>query len=106
MDVRKGIIQSFYGSYGSGIAYLEIEDSVTGILEQVPCENAQTVRCLEGAFGDVMAPGHTVGPNGGHIGQEIYWSTDDVMGLLEAFTPVDDAGLELVEAYESQEQED
>ena len=102
MLIEKGKILEFRGSWGSGLGYLVIEDSKTGQILAVPCENASTVRALEGAFGNVIAPGHSVDPQGGHVGQEVYWSYDDMGLTLEAFTPVDQASPELIEHYEKQ----
>ena len=97
MDVQRGIIRGFSGVWGSGLAFLEIEESETGAVHPIPCENGATVRALESAFGDVIGEGHCVDPNGGHVGQEVYWSTDGL--LLTSFTPVDQAPPELVEMY-------
>jgi len=99
--LEKGIIRGFHGSWSSGLATLLIEND--GVIIPVLCENAQTVRCLEGAFGDVIGNAHDVKTNGGHIGQEIFYSTD-FMGILEGFTPVEDASPELVDMYENQEE--
>ena len=89
MERRKGIIRQFRGSWGSGIAHLDIEDSKTGVVESIPCENTSTVRALEAAFGSVITEGHTANGNGYHR-QEVYWSCD-WLGLLEGFTPVEQA---------------
>ncbi len=97
-EIYKGKIQLFSGSHMSGLAQLMIEDERRGLVT-VHCENAPTVRALEGAFGNVIGEGHTVNPRGGHVGQEVYYSTDAI-GILEAFTPVDDAPPELVRIYE------
>jgi len=97
--VRKGKIVAFRGSWHSGLGALVIVDSESGIEEAIPCDNAPTVRALEGAFGNVIAGGHTLNPKGGHVGKEIYWSTDDLGLILECFTPVDDAPPELVEYF-------
>ena len=99
--IEKGTIQEFRGSYMSGLATLVIEDEYGGI-HYIPCDNAPTVRALEGAFGDVIGDAHDVKTDGGHTGKEVYYSTDFV-GVLLAFTPVDDASIELLEAYEKQE---
>jgi hypothetical protein len=80
-QMQRGTITGFRGSWLSGIAYLEID----GV--GVPCENAPTVRALEGAFGDVIAEGHTVSQEA-IVGKEIYYSMDGF--VLCAFTPVDD----------------
>ena len=99
MKIRKGFIRGFRGSYGSGLGFLSIEDSITGETQSVPAENGQTVRSLENAFGNVITPGHSVDPKGGHIDQEIYWRLDDMGLCLDGFTPVDEATEEIEEAY-------
>lgn len=93
-EILKGTISGFSGSWMSGLGMLIID----GV--GIPCENAQTVRALEGAFGDVIAEGHTVN-QAAIVGQEIYYSVDFV-GVLDGFTPVDQAPEELVEHYEAQ----
>jgi len=105
MLVRRGTIKRFGGSWGSGLGFLEIEDSEGAGVEQVPCENAATVRALEGAFGDVIAEGHCVNPEGGHVGQEIYWSYDETGLVLASFTPVDEASEELLDVFENERAE-
>jgi len=85
--MRRGIIKQFRGSWGSGIGYLHIEDSETGIIESVPCENAPTVRALEAAFGNVITPGHSA--NGtSYKDKEIYWDYDELGLVLGGFSPV------------------
>ncbi|GAH87668.1 unnamed protein product, partial [marine sediment metagenome] len=59
MEIRKGRLIQFRGSWGSGLGTLEIEDSETGEHEHIPCDNSATVRALETAFGDVITNGHT-----------------------------------------------
>jgi hypothetical protein len=99
MEVYKGKIIMLRGSWMSGIANLIIEDEKRGMVS-IPCENAQTVRCMEGAFGNVIGEGHTIdNRNGGHLGKEVYYSVGD-FGVLEAFTPVEEAPPELVRIYE------
>ena len=99
MEIRKGKLIQFGGSWGSGLGFLEIEDSETGVRERVPCDNGATVRALEAAFGDVITEGHNAN-GGGYKGQEVYWSLDEFGLVLAAFTPVEDASPELVEQYE------
>ena len=96
--ILRGKIKGFQGSWGSGLGSLVMEDE-DGDTILVPCENAQTVRTLEAAFGNVISPGHSVDPAGGHVGREIYYSMDD-FGLLLAWTPVEEAGEELRKAYQ------
>ena len=98
MDIRKGKLIQFGGSWGSGLGILEIEDSETGVRERVPCDNGATVRALEAAFGDVITPAHTASGDG-YKGREVYWSLDEFGLVLEAFTPVEDASPELVNCY-------
>jgi hypothetical protein len=90
VEIRKGRLFQFRGSWGSGLGSLEIEDSETGIHELVPCDNGATVRALEAAFGDVITEGHTANGDG-YKGQEVYWSYDEFGLVLEGFTPVADA---------------
>ena len=90
MEIRKGKLIQFRGSWGSGLAVLEIEDSETGAHELVPCDNGATVRALEAAFGNVIIKGHTANGDG-YKGKEVYWSYDELGLVLEGFTPVADA---------------
>lgn len=78
----KGTIVGFRGSRGSGLGSLVLEDRI------IPCENAPTVRALDACFGGVITPGHTADSNPLR-GKEIVYSVDD-LGLLMAFTPVED----------------
>ena len=96
MEIRKGRLIQFHGSWGSGLGILEIEDSETGEHEHVPCDNGATVRALEAAFGDVITLGHTANGDG-YKGREIYWSYDELGLVLEGFTPITDAPPELAE---------
>jgi len=96
MDIRKGKIMGFSGSWSSGIGYLNIRRE-DGIVESIPCENAPTVRALDSAFGDVITKAHTVNQKA-IKGKNIYYSVGD-FGLLEGFTPVDEASAELKRAY-------
>ncbi|MBA7686798.1 hypothetical protein ES703_95257 [subsurface metagenome] len=89
MEIRKGKLIQFRGSWGSGLGTLEIEDSETGECEQVPCDNGATVRALEAAFGNVITPAHTANGDG-YKGREVYWSLDELGLVLEGFTPVED----------------
>lgn len=99
MNVFKGTILGLHGTWMSGLAHLRIRDERRGEVT-VHCENGQTVRCLEGAFGNVIGEGHTINnETGGHIGKEIYYSTD-AFGILEGFSPADEAPPELVRIYE------
>ena len=90
MEIRKGRLIQFQGSWQSGLGSLEIEDSETGAHELVPCDNGATVRALEDAFGDVITEGHTANGDG-YKGQEVYWSLDEFGLVLGGFTPVADA---------------
>jgi hypothetical protein len=90
MEIRKGRLIQFRGSWGSGLAILEIEDSETGAHELVPCDNGATVRALEAAFGSVITLGHTANGDG-YKGREVYWSHDEFGLVLEGFTLVAEA---------------
>ncbi len=87
MEVNKGIIRGFRGSWGSGLGFLLIEDAQTGLIEPVPCDNGPTVRALQAAFGGTIAGGHTVNPDGAFIGQAITWGYDDLGLCLGWFEP-------------------
>ncbi len=89
MEIRKGRLIQFRGSWGSGLGILEIEDFKTGVHELVPCDNGATVRALEAAFGNVITDGHTANGDG-YKGQEVYWSLDELGLVLAGFTPVED----------------
>jgi len=98
VEIRKGRLTQFHGSWGSGLGVLEIEDSETGVPEFVHCDNGATVRALEAAFGNVITPVHTADGNG-YKGKEVYWSYDEFGLVLAGFTPVEDASPELADCY-------
>ena len=102
VKVFKAKIVAFQGSWQSGLASLVLEDLDGYGPPSVYCENAQTVRCLEGAFGNVIDDNHSVNPEGGHVGKEIYYSLDDFGLILECFTPVEEASQELIDFYEKE----
>ena len=89
MEIRRGRLIQFRGSWGSGLGTLEIEDSETGEHEHIPCDNGATVRALEAAFGNVITDGHTANGDG-YKGREVYWSYDELGLVLEGFTLVED----------------
>ena len=94
--IHRGVIEEFRGSRDSGVGYLIID----GV--PVPCENPATIRALQAAFGGVVGEGHTVDNfSGGHVGQAVFYSLDD-LGLLEAFTPCSEAPQALIREYERQ----
>jgi len=99
VEIKKGKLIQFHGSWGSGLGTLEIEDSETGEHEHIPCDNGATVRALEAAFGNVITPVHTANGNG-YKGKEVYWSYDEFGLVLGGFTPVEDASPELVNYYQ------
>ncbi len=101
MEIRKGRIKDFIGSWSSGLGFLIIEDDETGETEQVPCDNGPTVRALENCFGDVITPNHTAKGNG-YRDKEIFWSMGELGLVLGGFTPVEDASPKLIEAYGKQ----
>ena len=83
MEIRRGILVEFQGTQESGVGYLLIRDSKTGIIESVPCENAPTVRALEACFGNTITEGHTA-EGVGYKGREVFW-TCDWLGVLNWF---------------------
>ena len=98
--IFKARILGFKGSWMSGLGALLLEDlDDSGGPPMIHCENAPTVRALEGAFGNVIGNAHDVNNEGGHIGKEIYYSFDDMGLILECFTPVEDAPQELIDYY-------
>ena len=85
--IKRGVIKGFSGSWGSGIATLSIQDSKTGKVDDVHCENAPTTRVLQDVFGDTITPGHTA--NGkGYLDKEIFWTMDDMGLMFGGFVPV------------------
>lgn len=103
MEVYRGKIKAFHGSWMSGIGHLVIENE-DGVVMDVPCENAPTVRALEGAFGNVIGPGHSVLPpeEAGYYDREVYWSFDELGLIFEGFTPVEEATPGLISIYEAE----
>jgi benzoyl-CoA reductase/2-hydroxyglutaryl-CoA dehydratase subunit BcrC/BadD/HgdB len=76
---RRGHIEAFHGSWGSGLGTIVI----SGI--PIHCENAATVRALEGCFGNVIDEGHTASIKPHVTAEEIVYTVDD-FGLLVGFT--------------------
>jgi len=99
--VKKGVIRGFSGSWHSGIASLTVEHE-DGTVVDIPCDNAYTVRALDAAFGDVITAGHSVNQES-IVGEEIYYSYDEMGLLLGGFTPASEASPELLEHYENLE---
>lgn len=83
MEIEKGKIIAFQGSWSSGLATLliETEEGVQSVL----CDNGPTARALISAF-NCLGPGHTI-DNSKLEGQEISFSVD-FLGLLEGFSPI------------------
>jgi hypothetical protein len=96
-EIRKGTIMGFSGSWGSGLGYLTIKTDKGSVIN-VAVENAPTVRSLEDAFGNVIAEGHTVNEKA-IKGKEIFYSVAD-WGVMEGFTPAEEATPELIAEYE------
>ena len=78
MDWQKGKIIGFKGSWGSGIAFLLIEDQ-DGMADRIPCDNAPTGRALDAMF-NCIGEGHCI-DNSKIEGQEIRYLVDEI-GLL------------------------
>ena len=99
MNIFKGKIVMFKGYQDSGIGYLNIKDSVTGLVFSVPCEKTPTIRALEICFGTVIGSDRRINMVGGHTFQEIFWFYDQDGRLLKGFVPVDQAPNEIVDLY-------
>lgn len=97
-DIYRGIIRGFGGIPMSGLGTLAIENE-NGMMEYINCDNGQTVRSLENAFGNVIGDSYDVKEDGGHIGQDIYYHVD-FLGCLEWFISVKKAPKDFVEEYE------
>ena len=104
MNILKGTIVGFSGSWMSGLGALIIRED-KGRLHNVPCDNGTTVRSLDAAFDGFISENHCV-DNNAICGKEIYWSYDEMGLCLEGFTPVEEASDELLEAYELQLEEE
>lgn len=94
----KGTIKDFNGSWHSGLATITIKDSKTKQEQIIPCENGQTVRMLDAAFGGVIVGNHSA-KLVNVIGKEIYWHYGDYGGILGWFIPVDQADEEIHNQY-------
>ena len=81
-----GEIVGFSGSWGSGIGFLSFRDEEGGE-HSIPCDNGPTVRALDAAFGDIIAPGHTV-DCGALEGKRVAWWLDDMGLMLGGFAPL------------------
>lgn len=79
MTIHRGTIAGMRGNWSSGIAWLDFTNGIS-----VPCENAPTVRALNGCFGNAIGPGHTINQQG-IIGKEIVYWLDDMGLILEGF---------------------
>jgi hypothetical protein len=81
-------ILAFHGSWLSGLATLDVL-LANGETYWIHCENAPTVRALDSCFGKVIRPNHTVAIPAELRVREVVLSVDG-MGVLLAFTPVED----------------
>lgn len=97
MKIRRAVIQSIAGSFGSGILSLHLLDSNTGELSIVHADNGPTVRALAASFPGVIGPGHTLHAPA-VIDKEIFWWYDDLGLCLGGIAPVND---ETEAAFES-----
>ena len=87
MTLETGTILGLYGSWISGLATLTVQKD-DGSLDMVFCDNGQTVRAFDAAFGDVIGEAHTIN-NKALEGKRISYSKDFV-GVLEGFTPLEE----------------
>ncbi len=85
VELLEGEITGWSSQWGSGLAQLFID----GV--PVHCDNACTVRALDGCFGGfISANNHCVDQNA-IIGKRITYSVD-ALGILEGFSPVEEEG--------------
>jgi len=96
--MEKGKILGFSGSWGSGIATLTVKNLKTGKVENIPTDNAPTVRALESAYGNIISAGRTANINK-IKGKVIFYDYTD-WGSLAGFVPEEEAPAEVVEAWE------
>jgi len=103
IEVYKGELLEFQGSYMSGLGQLLIMDEEEG-MRVIFCENAITVSALENAFGNVIGEAHNVKRNAGFVGKKVFYSVDG-FNILTGFTPVKEASKELKKLYRKQKKE-
>jgi len=89
--MQKGIIAGISGHPMSGLWTLMFEEG-----EMVHISSGYGVRNLAAAFGATEGSGDLLEKI---QGQEVYYSVDE-FGVLEGFTPVDEATPAIIEAYE------
>lgn len=83
MNVTRNIIKGFYGSWSSGLAFLQFKDGT-----QVAADNAPLARALDGAFG-AIGQGHSI-DNSAIEGMDIVYWLDDMGLIMEAFVKYED----------------
>jgi hypothetical protein len=81
-------ILAFHGSWLSGLAVLEVL-LANGETLSISWVNGPTVRALDACFGNVIRPNHTVAIPAELRDREVVLSVDG-LGILLAFTPVED----------------
>lgn len=86
-ELLVGEIVDFSGSWGSGIATLTIKHDDESI-KNYSCENAEMVRALDSAFGNVITSGHSVNVNA-IKGKRIEFKMTDY-GIIAGFSPLED----------------
>ncbi len=84
MELRRGVIVDFRGSWGSGLAGLVIEEEDKQVT--VYADSGPLGRALQSLYG-AACPGNTIDVSKIE-GKEILFSTDD-LGLLVGFAPAD-----------------
>jgi len=93
--MQKGTIVTLTGHPMSGLWTLVLDNAIVHI------GSGYGVRNLAAAFGATEGEGDLMEKI---TGQEIYYSVD-FMGVMEGFTPVDEASPELIEAYEKAQED-
>jgi hypothetical protein len=94
VEIYKDTISGLSGHPMSGLWLLQFESG-----RSVHIESGYGVRQLASCFGATEGSGDLLDKI---VGKVVYWSYDEMGLVLGGFTPVDEAGEELIELYESQ----
>lgn len=101
--VYRAEILGFQGSWGSGMAWLNVKDLDTKRVNAIPADSGPLGRALGDAFG-AIGEGHTI-DNRAIEGEIIFYIMDDLDLTLGGFVPEAEASTELWDAYEEQKTE-
>ncbi len=85
-EVKLARIVSFQGSWGSGIAYLTVQEIIGGDIITLQADSGPLGRALSQCYGADL-PGHVI-DNAVIAGKLIYYGVDE-LGMLAGFTPAE-----------------